>query len=102
MTKEWCTPISGGIRLIVQVSPNARKSETAGVQGDALKVRLQAQPMEGRANEALVRYLADALSVPKGAVSIAHGHTSKRKIIEISPTILTVEQAKQALLRAYG
>lgn len=82
----------------MQITPNARKSEVTGVLDDALKIRLQAQPIEGKANEALVRFLADILAVPKSAVSITHGHTSKRKIIEVSSTTLTVAQAKASLL----
>ncbi|WP_246860510.1 DUF167 domain-containing protein [Noviherbaspirillum sp. UKPF54] len=78
--------------------PNAKKSEVIGVLDDALKIRLHAQPIEGKANEALLRYLADALGVPKSAVTITHGHTSKRKMIEITASQLTPESVRSALL----
>jgi uncharacterized protein len=65
-----------------------------------LKIRLQAQPIEGKANEALMRYLADTLHVPKSAVSITHGHTSKRKIIEVASATLTEAHVRQLLLPA--
>lgn len=97
MTKEWCCAVPRGIRLAVQITPNAKKSETLGVLDGLLKIRLHAQPIEGKANEALVRYLADTLGVPKSAVTITHGHTSKRKIIEIAAAGMTVEEAQRRL-----
>jgi uncharacterized protein (TIGR00251 family) len=89
-----------GIRLAVQITPNAKKTETTEVLGDVLKIRLQAQPIEGKANEALIRFVADMLDVPRSAVSITHGHTNKRKTIEIHASQLTVEAVQLALLPA--
>lgn len=100
MSKDWCSPVAKGVRITVQITPNAKKSEVIGVLDDALKLRLQAQPIEGKANEALTRYLADLLDVPKSAVAITHGHTSKRKIIEIASATLTTEKVRCALLPA--
>ena len=97
MTKGWCSAIPGGVRISVQISPNAKKSEIIGVLGDALKIRLQAQPIEGKANEALVRFLSDMLDVPRNAVAITHGQTSKRKLLEISQAGLTLERVEQIL-----
>lgn len=98
MSKDWCSSGPKGIRITVQITPNAKKSEVIGVLDDALKIRLQAQPIEGKANEALTRYLADVLDVPKSAVTITHGHTSKRKSIEIASASLKVEDVRRALL----
>jgi len=78
----------------VQITPNAKKTETIGVLDGMLKIRLHAQPIEGKANEALIRYLADTLDLPKSAVSITHGHTSKRKIVEVV-TAMTVDEAQR-------
>lgn len=97
MSKDWCCAVPQGIRITVQVAPNAKKSEVSGVLDDALKIRLQAQPIEGKANEALMRYLADLLKVPKSAVSITHGHTAKRKIVEIVADKLTVDDVRRML-----
>jgi uncharacterized protein len=94
----WCIAIPSGLRLTVQITPNAKKTEVIGVLADALKLRLQAQPIEGRANEALIRYLADVLQVSRGTVSILHGHTSKRKVIGVAGVGLHVDAVKQALL----
>ena len=80
---SWCSVRAGGVRLAVQIQPNARKTEVVGEQGDALKLKLQAAPIEGKANEALVRYLAEVLAVPRSRVSIAHGLTNKRKLIDV-------------------
>lgn len=98
MTREWCSVTTGGVRISVQITPNAKKSEVIGVLDDALKIRLQAQPIEGKANEALVRFLADMLSVPKSAVEITHGHTNKRKVLQVTASGLTVERVKKSLL----
>jgi len=98
MSRNWCTPAQGGIRITVQITPNAKKSEVIGVLDDALKIKLQAQPIEGKANEALIRFLADMLDVSRSAVTITHGHTNKRKIIEICGATVTVERATQRLL----
>lgn len=98
MKRSWCTAIAGGIRLSVQIMPNAKITEVVGILNDALKIRLQAPPVEGKANDALIRYLADILDVPKTSVSITHGHMNKRKTIEVNAHYLTDELAAQALL----
>lgn len=82
MTPAWCAALPGGVRLAVHIIPNAKRTEVVGLHGDALKIRLQAQPIEGRANEALVRFVAEALGLPRTAVVITHGHTAKRKVVE--------------------
>jgi uncharacterized protein (TIGR00251 family) len=93
----WCSALPDGVRIAVQVTPNAKKTEVLGVHGDALKLKLQAQPIEGKANEALVKYLAKVLAVPRSAVTITHGHTNKRKLVEVVSATLT-PQAVESLL----
>jgi hypothetical protein len=56
----------------------------AGRHGDALKIRLAAPPVDGAANDELIRFLAERLSVPRSAVTIAAGHTSRRKTVRIA------------------
>ena len=73
----------GGVRFAVHVQPRASRSEVVGVHGDALKVRLQAPPVEGAANEALIRFLAEALSVRRDAVRILAGRSSRAKVVEV-------------------
>lgn len=102
MTRDWCCIAGKGIRLTVQITPNAKKTEVVGLFDGALKLRIHAQPIEGKANEALIRFLADVLSVPRNTVSITHGLASKHKTIEIRPTGLTVDDVKHALLIGTG
>jgi uncharacterized protein len=83
MSKTWCDAVPAGVRLSVQVTPNAKKSEATGIVDDVLKIRLQAQPIEGKANEALIRYLAEMLGVPRSSVQITHGLTGRRKTVEL-------------------
>ena len=97
-SRDWCSQIAGGVRLAVQVMPNAKKSEVVGLLDDAIKIRLQAPALEGRANEALIRYLAEVLDLPKSAVSITHGHTNKRKLLELMGSGLDVERVRAKLL----
>jgi len=98
MICEWCSIIPRGIRLATHILPNAGKTEVVGVFDGALKIRLHAQPIEGKANEVLIRYLAGALRVPKSAINITHGHAGKRKIIEINARDLDLDEVRRVLL----
>lgn len=80
----WCTQHGRDVRLAVHVMPNAKKSAVAEVHGDALKVRLQAPPVEGKANAALVVFVAATLGLPKSAVALTHGETSRRKLLTVA------------------
>jgi uncharacterized protein len=73
----------GGVRFAVRVQPRASRSEVAGAHGGALRVRLTAPPVEGRANEALVRFLAEALGVRAGAVRLLAGAAGRTKRVEV-------------------
>jgi uncharacterized protein len=97
MSKSWCGVLPQGVRIMVQVAPNAKRTEVMGVMEDAVKIRLQAQPIEGQANDALVRFLAAKLKVPRTAVKITHGQTSKRKVVEIRAAGLDEAQLVQLL-----
>ena len=74
------------VRVAVHVQPRASRSEIIGQHGAALKVRLQAPPVDGAANEALVRLLAEALNVPERSVRVVAGATSRSKMVEIDGT----------------
>lgn len=74
---------NGAVVFSVRVQPRASKDEIAGEIGGALKVRLQAPAVEGRANEALIELLAQLLKTPKSAVRILSGDRSRTKRIEI-------------------
>lgn len=100
MNCAWCAQTAQGIRLAVQITPNAKRSEVIGVLDDVLKIRLQAPPLEGKANLALTRFIAVTLGLPKSAVILMHGQTSKRKLLEIHAPHLTVAAVRQVLLPA--
>jgi uncharacterized protein (TIGR00251 family) len=73
----------GGVIFPVRVQPRASKDEIAGVMDGALKVRLRAPALEGRANDALCEFLAELLKTPKAAVRILSGHHSRCKRVEV-------------------
>lgn len=98
MSRPWCSEIAGGVRLAVQLMPNAKKTEVVGLLDDMLKIRLHAAPVEGKANEALVRFLAERLGVARSTVVITHGHLNKRKIVEIQSTRVNLETLAALLL----
>jgi uncharacterized protein (TIGR00251 family) len=72
-----------GITFDVQVVPRASRERLGPVVGDRLKVQLTAPPVDGAANDALVRLLAGALSLPRAQVSILRGETGRKKTIRI-------------------
>ena len=86
MSDWYRVAADGRIMLTLHIQPGARKTEFAGLHGDALKIRLAAPPVDGKANEALVRFVAEALSLPKSAVNLKSGQTSRRKVLEVSGT----------------
>jgi uncharacterized protein len=81
------------VRIAVHVQPRAARSEIIGQHGTALKVRLQAPPVGGAANEALVRLLAEALGVPRGSVRVVAGATSRTKTVEVGGTTVDAVRA---------
>ncbi|QRM17970.1 YggU family protein [Dechloromonas sp. TW-R-39-2] len=74
----------GRITLTLHIQPGAKKTEFAGLHGDALKIRLAAPPVDGKANEALVKFVAEVLGLPKSAVNLKSGQTSRRKVLEVT------------------
>ena len=79
----------------VKVVPRSNKDEVAGWEGDTVKIRLKAAPTDGKANEALVRFLADQIGVAVSQVEIVTGHSSRRKIIRFRGA--TAERIRERL-----
>ncbi len=71
------------VRLVVRAQPGASRTEVVGWQGDTLRVRVQAPPLEGRANAAVIELLAKALSLPRRCLRLERGETSREKVIAI-------------------
>jgi uncharacterized protein (TIGR00251 family) len=78
---------NGDVLLDIHVVPNAAKTQAVGLHGEAgelaLRLRLQAPPVDGKANQALVKWLAGCLGVPQQAVTLARGETSRRKQLRL-------------------
>ncbi|PIP08613.1 MAG: YggU family protein [Syntrophobacteraceae bacterium CG23_combo_of_CG06-09_8_20_14_all_50_8] len=72
-----------GVIFTIQVLPRSSKCEVVGVQGDYLKIKIIAPPVDGRANEECLRFLADVLGVKKAQVSIVGGLKSRKKTVAI-------------------
>jgi uncharacterized protein (TIGR00251 family) len=72
------------MRLRVRVSPGAKQGGVVGRHGDAWKIRVAAPPENGRANDALMRLLADTLSVPRDTVTLVSGHSARDKVVELT------------------
>jgi uncharacterized protein (TIGR00251 family) len=77
------TSPSGSVFLRIHVQPGAKRTEVAGLHGDALKVRVAAPALEDRANEALVEFIAEKLGVARRDVTIASGAKSREKRVEV-------------------
>jgi uncharacterized protein (TIGR00251 family) len=72
-----------GVRFRVRVKPRAKQSRVLGVRDGVLEVAVAAPPVDGAANEELIRTLAGALSVPRGAVQIVSGTAGRSKLIQV-------------------
>ena len=70
-------------RISIKVQPRAKKTELDGKLGDIYKLRLAAPPVEGKANQACLRFLAERLGVPQSQIRVTSGLTSRHKIVEI-------------------
>lgn len=79
--------------IAVKAIPNAPRNEIVGWLGDTLKVKVHAPPVEGRANEALCEFLADHFQLPRRAVTVLRGDTSRQKTIRIDG--LSLAELKQ-------
>jgi uncharacterized protein (TIGR00251 family) len=84
------------VTLRLRVVPNAKRSQVVGVHGDALKVKVQAPAVEGKANEALLEFLAEKLGVARRELELIAGEKSRDKTVRIAN--LAAEDARRRLL----
>jgi uncharacterized protein (TIGR00251 family) len=80
---DWLQPRGDGVVLSLHIQPGAKKTEIAGLHGDALKIRLAAPPVDGKANEALLAFVAKQLGVAKSRVELVSGQTSRAKRVAV-------------------
>jgi hypothetical protein len=82
---EWLRETAdGSLVLTLHIQPGAKKTEFVGLHGEAMKIRLAAPPVDGKANAALCAFLADFCGVSKSAVSLISGDTSRAKRVRIA------------------
>jgi uncharacterized protein (TIGR00251 family) len=84
------------VRLRVHIVPNAKRDSVAGIYGDAVKIKLKAPAVEGKANAALVRFLAERIKLPLRAIVLESGHKSRDKLIRIDG--VDEEEARKRLI----
>ena len=82
--------------IAFQVQPRAKRTEVVGWHDDAIKIRLRAPPVDGAANDELVRFLAKQTGVPRSAITIVSGRTSRKKRISLEGV------TESEVLRAFG
>lgn len=91
MTARWD---GKDLLLAVYIQPRASRDEITGQHGEALRIRIAAPPVDGEANAALCRFLADVFGVAKSAVSVEGGQSGRRKTVRIrEPRVLPTEIA---------
>ena len=76
------------IKVSLYVQPGAKRNEIVGLHGDALKIKLAAPPIEGRANEALKKYLGKIFGVPLRNIELLHGDQSRHKVLSINGSLV--------------
>ena len=82
-------------RIHVKVVPGSSRDSIVGWLGEALKIKVQAPPEKGRANEAVIALLAGALAIDSSQITVVSGHTSPAKVLEIAG--LDAEEVRQRL-----
>lgn len=86
---------AAGVSIAVRLQPKAKKNAVVGEMEGALKLAVTAPPIDGRANEACIRFIAELLNVARSSVTIAAGASSRNKVIRIEG--LTAEQVRSRL-----
>jgi uncharacterized protein len=84
MDASFAKDVADGCTLSVRLHPGARKNGVTGVHAGAVKISLTAPPVDGKANEAVIAFLADALHLPRARVALVAGATSRAKMVRIT------------------
>lgn len=88
---DWYRRNADVITLVLHVQPGAKRSGIAGLHGAALKIRLAAPPIEGRANAALLKFIASLFEVPLRQVELKQGGQSRHKVLAITGSAIDPE-----------
>lgn len=89
---HWYRREGDVITLVLHVQPGAKRTGVTGLHGDALKIRLAAPPVDGRANEVLLRFIADSFDVPLRNVELKQGVLSRDKVVQVNGSVLKPEE----------
>jgi uncharacterized protein (TIGR00251 family) len=81
---DWLRSDGDGVILDLHIQPGAKQTEVVGRHGDALKIRLAAPPVDGKANDALVAFIAKKLGAGRTAVELVSGQTSRAKRVRVA------------------
>lgn len=95
MSAPWLRAVPDGVELAVKLQPRASRNEIGEAIGNELKIKVTAPPVDSAANEALIELLSGRLDVPRGAVQLIRGHTSRHKTVRIAGR--TVDEVTQSL-----
>jgi hypothetical protein len=94
-------PTAAGVTLAVRAQPGAKKTAITGIYGQGasaqLKIAVQAPPVEGRANHALIAFLADTFAIPRSSVELLSGQSSRSKVFLLRTA--TLDQIKSLLAK---
>lgn len=88
---SWYRSNGEVITLTLHVQPGAKRSEICGLHGEALKLKLAAPPIDGRANEALLKYIAELFRVPVRQVELRQGAQSRHKVVAVTDSAIQPE-----------
>ncbi len=91
----WYRRSGDVITLTLHIQPGAKRTDVAGLHGDALKIRLAAPPIEGRANEALLKFIAGSFGVPVRQVELKQGGQSRHKVVAVTGSKVEPESLLQ-------
>lgn len=89
------------LKLPIHATPGAKRTEAAGAHGDALRVRLGAPPVDGKANAALIAWAACAFGVPKSQVELLHGAAGRQKLLQLRFGSAAERDAAQAQVEVW-
>ena len=95
--RGWCNANAEGVILDLYVQPNAKVTEAIGEHDGALKIRLHAPPVDGRANEALLIWLAGRLSLTRRQIILKSGQSGRRKRIQLLQLGLDLDDVARKL-----
>lgn len=88
---NWHRQEQQSLLLELYVQPGAKRTEVCGLHGDALKIRLAAAPVEGKANAALISFIAQTFKVPQRAVELLRGEQSRHKVVKVTGSEVPAE-----------